>query len=120
MRGVSRELRPFKRLPSWQGDHVEENLKFTAKISRDGEWFVASSPEYPEGNGQGVSEEEAVESLRLSIVLLNSDKEIDGNRHPLRGDGSAWKHLSKFAGTVGDDFTIPERTDECRPVPELE
>ena len=43
---------------------------FTARVVRDGEWFVAFSPEFPEGNGQGLTEEEALESLRESILLL--------------------------------------------------
>jgi predicted RNase H-like HicB family nuclease len=32
---------------------------FTARILRDGKWFIAFSPEFPEGNGQGLTEEEA-------------------------------------------------------------
>ncbi len=39
-------------------------------ILHDGKWFIAFSPEYPEGNGQGLTEQEAVESLRQSILLL--------------------------------------------------
>lgn len=48
---------------------------FTARVLRDGEWFVAFSPEFPEGNGQGLTEEEALESLRASILLLEDRRE---------------------------------------------
>ena len=50
---------------------------FTARILRDGKWFIAHSPEFPEGNGQGFSEEEALESLRESILLLLEDRRED-------------------------------------------
>jgi predicted RNase H-like HicB family nuclease len=50
---------------------------FTARILRDGEWFIAFSPEFPEGNGQGLTEEEALESLRESILLLMEDRRED-------------------------------------------
>ncbi len=50
---------------------------FTARVLREGEWFVAFSPEFPEGNGQGLTEEEALESLRESILLLLEDRRED-------------------------------------------
>lgn len=50
---------------------------FTARIVRDGKWFIAFSPEFPEGNGQGLTEEEALESLRESILLLLEDRRED-------------------------------------------
>lgn len=34
--------------------------------------------------------------------------------------GSAWDHLSAFAGSVGDDFELPERAKDLRPVPDFE
>lgn len=34
--------------------------EFTAIIERDGEWFIANSPEAPGANGQGHTVEEAV------------------------------------------------------------
>lgn len=40
---------------------------FTARVVRDGKWFVAFSPEFPEGNGQGLTEEESLESLPSSL-----------------------------------------------------
>lgn len=50
---------------------------FTARVLRDGDWFVAFSPEFPEGNGQGSTEEAALESLRESILLLLEDRRED-------------------------------------------
>jgi predicted RNase H-like HicB family nuclease len=50
---------------------------FTARIVRDGKWFIAFSPEFPEGNGQGLTEEEALASLRESILLLLEDRRED-------------------------------------------
>ncbi|NQX01761.1 type II toxin-antitoxin system HicB family antitoxin [bacterium] len=50
---------------------------FTARVLRDGEWFVAFSPEFPEGNGQGLTQEEALDSLRESILLLLEDRRED-------------------------------------------
>lgn len=50
---------------------------FTARILREGKWVVAYSPEFPEGNGQGLTEEEALESLRESILLLFEDRRED-------------------------------------------
>ena len=50
---------------------------FTARVLRDGKCFVAFSPEFPEGNGQGLTEEEALESLRESILLLIEDRRED-------------------------------------------
>jgi len=50
---------------------------FTARVLRDGGWFVAFSPEFPEGNGQGLTQDEALESLRESILLLLDDRRED-------------------------------------------
>jgi predicted RNase H-like HicB family nuclease len=57
-----------------QGDAMKTAATFTARVTRDGTWFVAFSPEFPEGNGQGLTEEEALESLRESILLLMEDR----------------------------------------------
>ncbi|MES2660941.1 MAG: type II toxin-antitoxin system HicB family antitoxin [Verrucomicrobiota bacterium] len=56
---------------------MKKAATFTARVSRDGQWFVAFSPEFPEGNGQGLTEEEALESLRESILLLMEDRRED-------------------------------------------
>jgi predicted RNase H-like HicB family nuclease len=56
---------------------MNNSATFTARVSRDGKWFVAFSPEFPEGNGQGLTEDEALESLRESILLLLEDRRED-------------------------------------------
>jgi predicted RNase H-like HicB family nuclease len=56
------------------------NLKLTAQIHRDGEWFVAFCPEVPEANGQGRTSEEAVQSLRDAVELLLEDRREDAAR----------------------------------------
>jgi predicted RNase H-like HicB family nuclease len=56
---------------------MEKAATFTARIVRDGTWFIAFSPEFPEGNGQGLTEEEALASLRQSILLLLEDRRED-------------------------------------------
>lgn len=50
---------------------------FTARVLRDGEWIIAFSPKFPEGNDQGLTEEEALVSLRESILLLIEDRRDD-------------------------------------------
>lgn len=50
---------------------------FTARVLHDGEWFIAFSPEIPEGNGQGLTGLEAIESLRQSILLVLEDRRED-------------------------------------------
>ena len=57
--------------------HMKTAAIFTARIVRDGKWFIAFSPEFPEGNGQGLTEEESLESLRESILLLLEDRRED-------------------------------------------
>lgn len=37
---------------------------FTARVLREGEWFFSFSPEFPKGKGQGLTQNEALESLR--------------------------------------------------------
>ena len=54
--------------------------EFTAVIERDGDWFVAYSPEIPGANGQGRSKAEALESLREAIALILEDRREDGLR----------------------------------------
>jgi predicted RNase H-like HicB family nuclease len=50
---------------------------FAARVLRDGKWYVVFSPEFPEGNGQGLTEKEALELLRESILLLLEDRRED-------------------------------------------
>ena len=59
---------------------------FTARVLRDGEWFIAFSPEFPEGNGQGLTQDAALESLRESILLLLEDRREDALASLGRGE----------------------------------
>lgn len=50
------------------------NIPLTAEIHREGEWFVAFCPEVPEANGQGLTQDECLQSLREAILLLMEDR----------------------------------------------
>jgi predicted RNase H-like HicB family nuclease len=54
--------------------------ELTAIIERDGEWYVAWSPEIPGANGQGRTVEECRASLGAAIQLLLEDRREDGLR----------------------------------------
>jgi len=54
--------------------------EFTAVIEKDGDWFVAWSPEIPGANGQGHTVEECRESLAAAIQLILDDRREDGLR----------------------------------------
>lgn len=54
--------------------------EFTAIIERDGDWFIAYSPEVAGANGQGRTKEEARESLAAAISLILEDRRADGLR----------------------------------------
>jgi len=54
--------------------------EFTAIIERDGEWFVAYSPEVPGANGQGHTNDEARSSLADAIRLILEDRREDALR----------------------------------------
>jgi predicted RNase H-like HicB family nuclease len=56
------------------------NLKLTAEIHRDGEWFVGFCREVPEANGQGRTTEECMQSLRDAVHLLMEDRRDDAQR----------------------------------------
>jgi predicted RNase H-like HicB family nuclease len=51
--------------------------EFTAAIERDGEWFVAWSPEISGANGQGHTVEECRSSIDAAILLMIEDREAD-------------------------------------------
>jgi predicted RNase H-like HicB family nuclease len=51
--------------------------EFTAVIERDGDWFVAWSPEIPGANGQGHSVAECHENLGAAIQLILEDRNSD-------------------------------------------
>lgn len=54
--------------------------EFTAIFERDGDWYVAWSPEVPGANGQGRTVEECRENLRAAIQLILEDRRQDGLR----------------------------------------
>ena len=54
--------------------------EFTAIFERDGDWFIAYSPEVPGANGQGRTKTEARESLAAAISLILEDRRADGLR----------------------------------------
>jgi predicted RNase H-like HicB family nuclease len=54
--------------------------EFTAVFERDGEWYVAYSPEIPGANGQGRTKDEARQSLAEAIALILEDRREDGLR----------------------------------------
>jgi predicted RNase H-like HicB family nuclease len=54
--------------------------EFTAIIERDGDWFVAYSPEVAGANGQGKTPSEARENLASAIALILEDRREDGLR----------------------------------------
>jgi predicted RNase H-like HicB family nuclease len=78
----------WRKSPTPFGIHVMRLLvytlsmrnEFTAVIERDGEWFVAWSPEIPGANGQGRTLEECRESLGAAIQLILEDRREDGLR----------------------------------------
>jgi len=48
--------------------------EFTAIIERDGEWYIAYSPEIPGANGQGKTKEAARQNLAEAIALILEDR----------------------------------------------
>ena len=54
--------------------------EFTAIIERDGDWFIAHSPEIPGANGQGHTVEECRQSLADAIALILEDRRADSLR----------------------------------------
>lgn len=60
-------------------------LKVTAQVYREGKWFVAFCPEFPEANGQGETVEECTQSLRAAIDLLLEDRREDAQKSLPKG-----------------------------------
>ena len=54
--------------------------EFTAIFERDGDWFIAYTPEVPGANGQGRTKDEARDSLAAAISLILEDRRADGLR----------------------------------------
>ncbi len=48
--------------------------ELSAILERDGEWFIAYSPDIPGANGQGRTESEALASLGDAISLILEDR----------------------------------------------
>ncbi len=54
--------------------------EFTAVFERDGEWHIGYCPEIPGANGQGLTREEARQSLAEAIALILEDRREEGLR----------------------------------------
>jgi predicted RNase H-like HicB family nuclease len=54
--------------------------EFTAIFERDGDWYIAYCPEIPGANGQGMTKEEARQSLADAIALILEDRREDALR----------------------------------------
>ena len=59
------------------GQIVDMDLKLTAEIHREGDWYVGFCQEVPEANGQGHTQEECLQSLREAVLLLMEDRRED-------------------------------------------
>jgi predicted RNase H-like HicB family nuclease len=60
------------------------DLKLTAEIQQDGEWYVGFCPEVPEANGQGRTPEECAQNLKEAVLLLMEDRREDARRKVTR------------------------------------
>ena len=60
-------------------------LALTARLLKDGRWWVAFCSEVPEANGQGRTRREALESLRQAVELLFEDRRDDARRELEKG-----------------------------------
>lgn len=54
--------------------------QYTVIIERDGEWFIAYSPDVPGANGQGRTKDEARQSVADAIALILEDRREDALR----------------------------------------
>ena len=52
--------------------------EFTSVVERDGDWYIAYSPEIPGANGQGRTEAESLTSLKEAIALILEDRRENG------------------------------------------
>jgi predicted RNase H-like HicB family nuclease len=52
--------------------------EFIAVFERDGDWYIAYSPEISGANGQERTKEEARESLAQAIALILEDRREEG------------------------------------------
>ena len=51
--------------------------EFTAVYERDGDWIIAYCPEIPGANGQGMTRDEAKQSLQDAVALILEDRRED-------------------------------------------
>ena len=54
--------------------------EFTAIVEQDGPWYVAYCAEVPGANGQGMTREECLASLREAITLILDQRREDSLR----------------------------------------
>lgn len=54
--------------------------EFTAIVEKDGDWFIAYSPEIPGANGQGKAKDECLKNLSDAIDLILEDRRQDALR----------------------------------------
>ena len=54
--------------------------EFTAIVERHEQWFIAYCPEVSGANGQGLTRDAALDSLRDAIALILEDRREDGLR----------------------------------------
>jgi predicted RNase H-like HicB family nuclease len=57
------------------------DLKLTAELHREGEWYLGFCQEMPEANGQGRTPEDCLRSLKEALLLLLEDRREDATRH---------------------------------------
>jgi predicted RNase H-like HicB family nuclease len=55
-------------------------IPINAQIHREGKWFVAFSPEFPEANGQGETQAQCIDNLKAAIDLLLEDRREDARQ----------------------------------------
>ena len=60
------------------------NLKLTAEIRKDGDWYVGFCQEVPEANGQGRTKEECLQNLKEAVLLPMEDRREDAVRKASR------------------------------------
>jgi len=60
-------------------------VPITAHIYREGKWYIAFCPEFPEFNGQGKTHTECIDSLKAAIELLLEDRREDARNKLPKG-----------------------------------
>jgi predicted RNase H-like HicB family nuclease len=79
--GELQALPTLCRLPRSLEKEIDQmRNEFTSVLERDGDWYIAYSPEMPGANGQGRTEADALDSLREAIALILEDRRVDGLR----------------------------------------